>query len=102
VKTSLGIALFSSVLGNIVLLYRVFDMGVTMSYGADEISRRSQQIADVQMLIPLLMPHTSRADVVTAAQKEGLEILDKRDEGLYVGGIQFTFLGDRIAAVNFE
>jgi hypothetical protein len=98
----LGIALLVSVLGNIVLLYRVLDMGVTTTYGADEISRRGKQVADVQKLLPLLMPHTSRADLLGAAQKAGLEIIDKGQEGMYVGDVQFIFSGDQVTAVKFD
>lgn len=101
-KKALGIALFLSVLGNLVLLYRVFDLGVTTTYGADEISRRSRQAADAQKLLPLLMPGTSRSDVSSAARKVGLEVIDKGEEGLYVGGIHFVVADDRVAAVRFD
>jgi hypothetical protein len=86
----------------VVLLYRVFDLGVTTTYGDDEISRRSQQAADAQRLMPLLMPGASRADVLSAAARAGLEVLDKGEEGLFVGSMHFVFTQDRVAAVKFE
>jgi hypothetical protein len=101
-KSPLGILLLISVLGNAVLLYRVFDLGVTTTYGSDEIRRRSQQAADAEKLLPSLVSGTSRMDLLNAAQKTGLEVLDKGEEGLYVGGIHFVLSGDRVAAVKFE
>ena len=98
----LGILLLISVLGNAFLLYRVIDLGVTTTYGADEIGRRSSQAADAQKLFTLLMTHVSRADVLAAAGKTGLEILDKQDEGTYVGNILFIFSGDQVTAVKFD
>lgn len=98
----LGLLLSISVLGNALLLYRVIDLGVTITYGADEIGRRSNQAADVQKLLPLLMTHVSRADVLSAAGKAGLEVIDKGDEGLYVGDILFAFSGDLVAAVKLN
>lgn len=101
-KKILGIGLLISVVGNIVLLYRLLDMGVTTTHGADEINRRGQQLADVQKLLPLLMPNVSRVDLLSAARKADLEFLEKGEEGVYVGGIQFLFSGDQVVAIKFE
>lgn len=101
-KKALGILLLLSVLGNAILLYRVLDLGVMTTYGDDEVSRRSKQAADAQKLLPLLMLDTSRADVLSAAQKAGLEVIDKGEEGLYVGDIHFVLSEDRIVAVKFD
>jgi hypothetical protein len=101
-KNVISIALLLSVLGNFVLLYRVFDMGLTSTYEADEISRRGHQVANVQKLLPLLVPNMSRANLLSAARKANLEILEKGEEGLYVGGIRFLLSGDRVVAVNFD
>jgi hypothetical protein len=101
-RQALPILLVLSLLTNGVLLYRVFDLGVTTTYGADEIDRRSEQAAGAQKLLPLLMPSTSRADLLTAAQKSGLEVLDKGEEGLYIGGVHFVLSGDRVTAIELE
>ena len=101
-KKTLGVLLLISVLGNAVLIYRVFDLGVTTTYGSDEISRRTQQVADAQKLLPPLLSGTSRMELLSEAQKAGLEVMDKGEEGLYVGGIHFVLSGDRVAAIDFE
>lgn len=101
-KRVASIVLWISLLGNAALLYRLFDLGVTTTYGADEISRRNQQAAQAEKLVPLLLQSTSRAEVLSAAQKADLEVLEKGEDGLYVGSIHFVFVGDQVAAVSFE
>jgi hypothetical protein len=101
-KNTLGFLLFISAVGNAVLLFRVFDLGVTTTYGSDEISRRTHQVADAQKLLPPLLSDTSRKDLLSAALKANLEVLEKGEEGLYVGGIHFVLTGDRVAAIEFE
>jgi hypothetical protein len=88
-KKTLGGLLLMSVLGNVLLIYRVFDLGVTTTYGSDEISRRTQQVADAEKLLPPLLSGTSRTELLSEAQKAGLDVMDKGKEGLYVGGIHF-------------
>lgn len=88
--------------GNAVLFYRVLDLAVTETYRGDEISRRSRQAADAQKLLSLLMQHASRADLLSAAQRAGLEVLHKGKEELYVGDLHFVLSGDRVAAVRLD
>lgn len=98
----LGVALALSLIGNVALLYRVLDLGVTTTYGEDEVNRRNQQAADVQKLLPLLMPNMSRSHVLSAAQAAGLEILDKGEEGIYVGSVHFVLSGYQVTAIKFD
>jgi hypothetical protein len=101
-KTLFGVLLVISIIGNAILLYRVLDMGVTTTYQSDEIKQRGEQLEGIQKLWSSLLPNTSRADVLNAARKSGLEVLDKQEEGLYVDGIHFVFSGDQVTAVKFE
>ena|SRR5215813_6643744 len=96
------VALVASVCLNFVLIYRVFDMGVMDTSRSDEIQRREHQAKTAEKLLLELLPATSRGDLRTAAQRAGLEVLDKGDEGMYVGGIQFVLSKDRISAIWFN
>ncbi len=98
----LWIALALSVLANILLFYRIVDLGVTMTYGADELTRREGQLSTMQVLLPHLVNTATHATIQKAAQKAGLEILDKGAEGLYVGEVHFIFTGDTLTSVKVD
>jgi hypothetical protein len=101
-KTVLGIALLVSVLVNAFLLYRLLDTGVTVTYGAAEISYKQKQEAAAEKLLPLLLANTSRDSLLDAARRAGLEIIDKGTDGVYVGKVHFMLSNDHVTAVTFE
>ncbi len=96
------LALLCSVLLNAVLLYRVFDLGVTITYGADEIHYRNRQTSDLKKLMPLLRKSTSQEQVLLAAKQAGLEVIKKPGEGTYVGAVLFTYSGDKVITVDLQ
>ena len=97
----LWIALTLSLLGNALLIYRVFDIGVAMTYGSDELHRRETQLSNMQLLLPYLIDTSTGPTIRSAAKAAGLEVLDKGTDGLYVGEIHFIFMGDTLSAVKF-
>ena len=94
------ILLLISVLANFGLAYRVFDLGVTITYGNDELARRGRQVEAMQKLFPAVLKDRSRSNLTDVAGKLGLEVLDKGDEGVYIDGVQFIFSGDQVSAVD--
>lgn len=102
-RRSFGIALFLSIIGNVVLLYRVLDLGITVTHATDEISYRSKQLTDVEKLWPVLAPKISRADLLAAAPKTGLEVMEKKDEdSLFLGEVQFLLSGDQVTSMKLK
>jgi len=102
-RRALSIALLLSIIGNVVLLYRVVDLGVTVTHTADEISYKSKQLTDIEKLWPALAPKLSRADLLTAAHKTGLEVMEKKDEdSLFLGEVQFLLAGDQVTAMKLK
>lgn len=99
---ALGVVLVISVVGNAILLYRALDSGVTATHGADEIDRRNRQTEDARKLMRVLLSDFSHADVVSAAEKAGVPVIDKGDEGLFVGEVRFAMSEDRIVDVQFD
>lgn len=96
------LALLCSILINVTLLYRVIDLGVTTTYGADEINYRNRQASDLKKLLPLLLKSTSQEQVLLAARQAGLEVMKKIDEGTYVGTVLFTYSDGKVIAVDFQ
>jgi hypothetical protein len=101
-KRSLVLLLVASLLANLGLLYRIVDMGLTSTYAGDEIARREKQEADAQQLLRVLLATTSRDDLLDAAHRASLEVINKGEEGVYVGEIRFVFSGDRVVGVDFD
>ena len=98
-KNWLRIALTLSVLANIYFVYRGVDTGVTITYMSDEIRHKQDQSADVEKLLPLLVPNLTKPELLAVASKAGLEVIEKQEEGTYVGDLQFSFSGDKVIAV---
>jgi hypothetical protein len=98
----LALILVISVLGNVFLLYRLIDTGVTVTYGAAELGYRAKKLKALEKLLPLLLSDTSRDALLSAARKAELEIIEKQGDGTYIGGLQFVFSGNRLTAVNAE
>lgn len=96
------ILLLISVLANFGLAYRVFDLGVTITYGSDELARRGRQAEAMQKVFPATVKDRSRSNLIDVARKLGLEVFDKGDEGVYIDGVQFTFSGDQVSGVDFN
>lgn len=101
-KHWLRIALTLSILANVFLVYRTFDIGVTMTYMSDEIEHQQTRAADVERLLPLLAPHLTKSELLEAAGKAGLEVIEKQEEGIYVGDLLFTLAGDRVISVSLR
>ncbi|EFB7642808.1 hypothetical protein E4I92_14360 [Escherichia coli] len=96
------LALLFSILINAALLYRVFDLGVTTTYGADEINYRNRQASDLKKLLPLLLKSTSQEQVLLAARQASLEVIKKPGEGTYVGTLLFTYSDGKVMAVDLQ
>lgn len=95
-------SLVISVVINFALLYRIFDLGVTTTYGSEEILQRNQQVRELEKLLPLLLITTSREQVLHAANQAGLEVTEKREEGTYIGMTLFSFSDNKVTAVTLR
>ncbi|AUO66527.1 hypothetical protein WM46_18245 [Citrobacter freundii complex sp. CFNIH2] len=95
-------ALLCSILINVVLLYRVFDLGVMTTYGMDEIHYRNRQASDLKKLLPLLLKSTSQEQILLAAKQADLEVIKKSGEGTYVGTVLFTYSDSKVIAVDLQ
>jgi hypothetical protein len=91
-----------SLVANLVLVYRVFDLGVSVTYGSDEIERRGKQADVIQKLFPPLMSNVTRTEIISVAKQLGLAVLDKGDEGLYIGGVQIVFSNEKLTSMSFD
>lgn len=102
-RKSLGVALLFSIIANAVLIYRVFDLGISVTYQTAEIQYKSKQLTDVGKLWPALTPKISRGDLLEAARKTGLEVLEKEEEkSLFIGRVQFLLSGESVTAIKLE
>ncbi len=102
-KRVIGFALLLSIVANLALLYRVLDTGVSLTHQADELGYKSRQLADVEKLWPVLMSKISRSDLMEAARKTGLDVMEKKSEkSLIVGHVQFLMSDNQVAAIKFE
>jgi hypothetical protein len=99
---ALGVTLAMSLVGNAIVLYRALDSGVAATHCADEIDRRNQQTEDARKLMRVLLADSSRADLVGAAEKAGVRVIDKSNEELYAGEIRFAVSEDRVVAIEFN
>lgn len=94
--------LLLSVAINVVLLYRVFDLGVTITYGEEETRQRNQQVAELDKLLPLLMSTTTKEQVLHAANKAGLEVMKSGNDGILVGRTYFSFSDNKVVSVTLN
>jgi hypothetical protein len=102
-KRIIVIALSLSVVVNLVLLYRILDTGVSLTHQSDEIGYKSRQLANMEKMWPVLMPRISRTDLLEAARKTGLEVMEKKSENfLIIGHVQFLLSDNRVVAIKFE
>jgi hypothetical protein len=100
--TIIIVCLLMSLVINLGLAFRVLDLGAVITDGSDEIIRRGKQVHAMQELFPAILKDGSRVNFATAAEKLGLQVLDKNDEGVYVEGIQFIFSEGQVSAVDFN
>ncbi|MDD2769731.1 MAG: hypothetical protein PHT19_13420 [Methylococcus sp.] len=100
-KTIVFMLLFSAAI-NVALLYRVFDLGVTITYGEEETRQRNQQVMELEKLLPLLMGTTTQEQVLRAANKAGLEVMKSGDDGILVGMTHFSFSGNKVTSVTLN
>ncbi len=102
-KRVIGFALLLSVVANLALLYRILDTGVSLTHQADEIGYKSRQLADMEKIWPVLMPRISQTELMDAARKTGLEVMEKKSENsLVIGHVQFLLSDNRVVAIKFE
>jgi hypothetical protein len=69
------VLLLASIAANVFLLYRVFDVGVTTTYEGSEINLLKKQQAQMRKLFPFLQIGISRDALLSAAGREGLEVI---------------------------
>jgi hypothetical protein len=98
----LPVCLTLSAVVNVFLLYRVLDTGVTTTYEASEIKSVRRELADMQKLFPVVSVGTSHEELVSAARKVDLEVIEKKQGNIYVGSVEFLLRDDKVAGVDFD
>lgn len=91
-----------SIMVNGFLLYRVFDVGVTTTYEGSEIKSLKRQQAQMQKLFPLLQKGISRDALLGAARGAGLEVMEKTQDQVYVGAIEFVLRDGNVVDLRFD
>jgi hypothetical protein len=77
-------------------------MGVANTHGNDEISRRNGQVRVAERFFLPLIAGFSKSELIDAAKKAGVGVMDKGEDGIYVGEIRLTFSNDRLVSVSFD
>jgi hypothetical protein len=101
-KRLLGGLLLVSVIGNLFLLYTTVDQAVTIDHHGSELSRRQNQLNAAAKLFRPIVKDAPGAMLLTTAQKEGLEILPKTKNELYIEQIQFELADGKVSDFSFE
>lgn len=96
---ALGFALMCSVFINAALIYRVFDLGLTITHGSDDAQYRAQQSSDLTKVLSLLLKSTTRTQVLAAGKEAGLDVIEKQEEGDYVGTVFFSYSKGKVKTV---
>ena len=92
--------LIISLLLNIFLAYRVFDLGITTTHQSEQLNYLNAQLGDVEKLWSSLFDNSSRSGVLQAAGNLGMEVIDKPSESaIYVGRIKFILSGDKVTKI---
>jgi len=91
-----------SFLGNAFLIYRLVDMGVTVTHGEEESGRRNEQVRVVEELLAVFMSKPSKAELIEAAKESHFDVLDKGEDGIYVGEVRFNFSEDKLASLSLN
>lgn len=89
-----------SIAANCFFLLRLLNAGVTTTHASDELGHRQAQVAVMGALIPRLAPSMSRTELISQAKARGFDVMDKGNDGVYVGEVLFKFSGGRINSVS--
>jgi hypothetical protein len=100
-KKTMILVLSVSLIINALLIYRVIDLAVTVSYSEEEAYQQSQRVAELEKLLPLLLAAATREQVERAANKAGLEVMESGD-GILVGRTYFSFSGNKVASISLN
>jgi hypothetical protein len=101
-RKSIAALLLISLAVNLGLAYRVLDLSSAITDSSDEVARRDKQVRAMQKLLPAILANGSRVNLAVVAGNLGMQVLDKKDEGVYVDGVLFVFSGEQVSAVDFN
>jgi hypothetical protein len=87
---------------NIFLSYKVFDLGVTVTYMQEEQNTNRRQFSDIEKIFPNLVHDLSKSRILDAGKKSNLMVIDKQEEGIYIGSIYFQYSKNGLLKINFD
>ena len=102
-KQTVNFLLALSVVANAVLIYRIFDLGVTLTHQSSALERREGQLSDINKVLTMVAPQIGKDEFVKRAKSAGLDILVKdENKAAYVGEVQFIFKENRIVGISYK
>ena len=101
-KIKFVVALVVSLLMNLLLLWRVFDLDVTTTHLAEENQILDRTLRDLERLLPSAIGTISREHLEGLARSAGIEVHAKEECGLLIGTMYFLFSEGRLSRIELR
>ena len=87
---------------NVFLLYSVIDRSDALADHASQIGLRERQVRAAEPVFATLLEGQKSRDLLLAAKQANLQVLEKNQDEIWVGEVEFRSRGGELQSVDFH